>query len=141
MATRQRVPRRIRRDRRAAAFHSDRMHRATTPVEQYRAAADALVSALRHHGTRREVRDLRDEVVAHARNGIDRVWITGRRRESQLTRLAEAGRDARGLGEVLAVLQGVIRAFPDTERDRMFVHYSEHFSAEARRFESRGGGL
>ncbi|MCA1185734.1 hypothetical protein LCD36_04610 [Saccharopolyspora sp. 6T] len=140
MATRQRVPRRVRRDQRAAAYHADRLSKARTPEQQYRAAADALVSAVKHHGKRHQARDLREDIAGHATKGLDKAGFEGRRREHQLNRLAEPGTDLGRLGVALMVLQGVIGRLPDTESDRLYQHYSQHFLSETRQIESRGGG-
>ncbi|MCA1191645.1 hypothetical protein [Saccharopolyspora sp. 6V] len=136
MATRQRVPRRVRRDQRAAAEFSARLSKARSPKEQYRVAADALVSALKHHGSKKQARDLREQLVQHAENGMATADLPDKSRDHLRRQLDEKP----GVGVALAVLQSVIDRLPSTERDRLFVHYSQHFLAESRQIESRGGG-
>lgn len=139
MPTARREPRRVRRARRAAAFHAARTRKADTPFRLYRAAADALVSAMRHHSSGQEVREMRDELVEHVEQVMQQAETTGSRRDFQRQRLASPGTDVQRLGIALMCLQGAITRLTDTERDRLFGHYSEHFSAESQRIVSRGG--
>lgn len=136
-----REPRKIRRARRAAAFHSERAQTASTPVQRYRAGADALVSAAKHTRGSKTAGALRGEVTEHVHQALEQAESTGRSRELYLSKLSERGTEVQRLGIALMCLQGAINQLVGTERDRLFEHYATHFSSEAQRIERSGGAL
>lgn len=138
-AAARREPRRLRRARRAAAFHTERQQRATTQLAQFRAATDALVSAIRHTSSASTARALRHDVTGHVHQALDRAEVGDASRALYEQKLASAGTEVQRLGVALMCLQGVINRLPTTERDRLFKHYTAYFQAETGQIESHGG--
>lgn len=138
MTTARQERRSVRSARRRAAHHADQERKAATPEEQYRAAEYALRSAAKHAGPR-VARDLRKEIAEHVTAVMDRTAMNDNRRALYLRKLAEDDTESRRLANALMCLRGAIDHLPDTERDRLKSHYTNHFRAEATQIESRGG--
>lgn len=138
--TARREPRRVRSARRRTAYHADRARKAATPAERYRAAEDALVSAAVHaKQSARTARDLRSDVTEHVRRVLGRTEPSPSITQLYEDKLASSGSDVRRLASALMCLRGAIARLPDTERDRLYDHYSTHFNEEIRRIEAKGG--
>lgn len=135
-----RESRKVRRYRRAAAFHADRARLATTPHEQYRAVEYQLVSAAAHANRARVARELRDQIAEQVKAALDKAGLGPNSRELYLAKLHQGGAEVRRLGAALMCLRGVIGHLPAHERDRMYAHYTTHFQSEASRIEQEGGG-
>lgn len=139
-STARREPKRVRSARRRAAHHADRARKATTPAEHFLAVEYALRSAAAHSRRQARVaRELREDLVQHVRRVLDRVEPGEKSRALYEQKLAEPGRDVQRLSTALACLRGAIAQLPDTERDRLFEHYTQHFTAEVRRITEEGG--
>ncbi|MBA8825308.1 hypothetical protein FHX42_002659 [Saccharopolyspora lacisalsi] len=140
MATTKREPKKVRSTRRRAAHHADRARRATTPVERYRAAQDALVSATAHSRTpARVARAHYDEVANHVRRVLAQVELGEASTALYEHKLTQVGTDLARLGAALMCLRGAIAHLPDTERDRLYEHYARYLSEEAHRINTEGG--
>lgn len=140
MATTKREPQRVRRARRRAAYHADRARKAATPGEQYRAAEDALVSAVVH--SRRpsgNARAVHADVAEHARKVLDRLELRSASAQLAEHHLTRSGTDRQRLAAALMCLRGLIARLPDTERDRLYEHYARHLTEEAHRINTQGG--
>lgn len=134
-----RVPRKLRRFRRAAAFHSARATTASSPPDQFRAAADALISAAAHTKNTEQVRGLREQIAQHARWALEAVGANDKSRAHGEQALAKPGSESQRLGIAVMVLQGAINGLPATERDSKFEFYSQQFAEEASRVDTLGG--
>lgn len=139
MTTARRIPRKLRRARRAAAFHADRAAKASTPLARYRASVDALVSAAKHAKSKQAALNLREEVAEHVDQALEAADLSENSRALYVAKLIEPGTDVQRLGKALMCLQGAINHMPGTERDRLFEFYSQQFSAEAGRIDTLGG--
>lgn len=139
MTTVRREPRRVRRARRAAAFHAARSTQAATPAARFRAAADALVSAAKHTRRTRTVRELREDMVEHVDRALDEANVSESSRAHYQQRMRASGSDVQRLGVAVMCLQGVINRLPATERDRLFEHYTDNFESEIKQFHAVGG--
>ncbi len=140
MATTKREPKRVRSARRRAAHHADRARKATSPLEQYRAAQDALVSAVAH--SRQPARTARaqyEEIADHVRRVLAQVELGESRTALYEHKLTRYGSELAGLGSALMCLRGAIAHLDDTERHRLFEHYARHLSEEAHRINTQGG--
>ncbi|MCI2421539.1 hypothetical protein MOQ72_29300 [Saccharopolyspora sp. K220] len=138
--TARREPKRVRSARRRAAHHAERTRKATTAAERYQAAEYALRSAAAHARSRARVaRQLREDVVGHARRVLDRVEPSDNSTALYEQKLTAAGPDLQRLSTALMCLRGAIAQLPNTERDRLFEHYTEHFTAEVHRINGEGG--
>lgn len=135
-----REPKRVRSTRRRAAQYAERLRKAATPAEQYQAAEYALRSSVAHVRNRARVsRLLREDVVEHVRRVLDRAEPKDSSRALYEQKLALAGTDLQRLSTALMCLRGAIGQLPATERDRLFSHYTEHFTAETNRISGEGG--
>lgn len=139
-ATARREPKRIRSARRRAAHHAERTRKAATPAERYQAAEYALRSAVAHsRASARVARKLREDLVDHVRRVLDRAEPNENSRALYERKLTAAGPDLQRLSTALMCLRGGIGQLPGTERDRLFDHYTQHFTAEANRISGEGG--
>ena len=134
-----RVPRKLRRFRRAAAFHNARATTAGTPSAQFRAAADALISAAAHTKNTEKVRDLREQIAQHAKWALEASGANDKSRAHGEQTLSKPGSESQRLGIAVMVLQGAISALPATERDSKFEFYTEQFKFESHRIDTLGG--
>ncbi|GAA2773871.1 hypothetical protein [Saccharopolyspora taberi] len=139
MPTARRTPRKLRRFQRAAAFHNARATTASTPAAQFRAAADALISAAKHTRNIKQVRDLRQQIAQHAKWALEASGANDKSRAHGEQTLAKPGSESQRLGIAVMVLQGAINALPATERDSKFEFYIEQFKSESSRIDTLGG--
>lgn len=139
LAIREREPRRVRSARRRAAYHADRKRRASNPVERFKAARAALLSAVAHaRNPARAARSVASDVATHAREVMARAELAGASKQLYERRLAGPGTDRERLGAALTCLDGAIGRLPDTERERVYEHYAHDLADEARRIEEEG---
>lgn len=139
MTTARRIPRKVRRAHRAAAFHAARTAKAATPADRFRATADALISAAAHTNTVKVARDLREQLADHVRQALKESGASGNSIALYEQQLSAQGSEVHRLGRAVMCLQGAIERLSGTERDRLYEHYIEHFQAEAHRINTTGG--
>lgn len=138
--TARREPRRLRSARRRSAFHADRARKAGNPAERYRAAEDALASAAAHtKQPARTARELSADITEHVRRVLARTEPSRSITQLYEQKLTASGPDVRRLASALMCLRGAIARLSDTERDRLYEHYTTHFNEETRRIEAKGG--
>ncbi|SDP96720.1 hypothetical protein SAMN04487905_12128 [Actinopolyspora xinjiangensis] len=140
MATTKREPKRVRSMRRRSAHHADRARKASTPVERFRAAQDALLSAVAHsRAPARTARGKYEEIAEHVRRVLDRGEPNAASAALYDSKLKQSGTDSARLGNALMCLRGAISLLPETERDRLFEHYARHLGEEAQLIDAEGG--
>lgn len=126
---RKRERRAVRQGRHRAAFHADRARRAETPSQQFKAAEDRLLSAVKHA---KRGRGVTHEVTSLAREAADSAELRPASRELYETKLADPD-----LGTALMCLRSAIDRQPDTDRDRLLAHYAGELTREAAEIEGR----
>lgn len=136
MPTRQ-MRRRERSAARRAAFHTERIQRASTPGERLEAAAAYLVSAAAHARGAGAAREAANEIAEQARQAIEKAGMSPASRRLHEEKLRRGGPEVARLSSVLMVLRSALAQLPEPERDRLQDFYVEQLTAEARRI---GGG-
>ncbi|NYH79017.1 hypothetical protein FHR84_002351 [Actinopolyspora biskrensis] len=140
MTTTKREPRKVRSLRRRTAHHADRARKASTPVERFRAAQDALLSAVTHsRGPGRAAREQHAEISEHVRRVLERAEPNPASAALYDSKLNQSGTDSARLGNALMCLRGAISLLSEAERDRLFEHYARHLGEEAQRIDAEGG--
>lgn len=137
MATATREPKKVRRARRRAAFHSNRSRTAPTPAARLKAAADHLLAASTA-APKRAVAAAADDVHTHARDVAERAATSeaSRKHHEDAIRQARAAHDR--LGYSLRWLLSATARLPDHERDHAREQYADGLTREAQQLTGKG---
>ena len=138
-ATARKEPRRVRRARRAAAFHNDRATRATNPLQRLQVAESALTAAAKHVRAR-EVRSVRDDIAGHVTDVLVLADAGGSRRRLYEQKLTAGGGEVQRLAAALWCLRAALQLLSTTERDQYVAHYTGALDDETRRLNAMRGG-